>query len=39
MILAASNLLPDGPGDVWSILFAAVAFTLLFLFIRLLERV
>jgi hypothetical protein len=39
MLLAASTLLPNGPGDVWSIAFAAIAFTLLFLFIKLLERV
>jgi hypothetical protein len=31
--------IPNGPGDVWSIAFAAVAFALLFLFIKLLERV
>jgi hypothetical protein len=31
--------IPDGPGDVWSILIAAAAFALLFVFLKLLERV
>jgi len=31
--------IPDGPGDVWSILIAVAAFALLFVLIRLLERV
>jgi hypothetical protein len=39
MVLAAQTLLPNGPGDVWSIVIAAAAFALLFLFIKLLERV
>ena len=39
MVLASETLLPDGPGDVWSILIAAAAFAVLFLFVKLLERV
>jgi hypothetical protein len=39
MLLAAETLLPDGPGDVWSILIAVIGFALLFLFLKLLERV
>jgi hypothetical protein len=39
MVIGATTLLPDGPGDVWSILFAAVAFALLFAVVRVLERV
>ena len=35
MLLALS----DGPGDLWSILLAAAAFALLFLLLKLLERV
>jgi hypothetical protein len=31
--------IPNGPGDVWSVLIAAVAFALLFAFLKLLERV
>ena len=31
--------IPNGPGDVWSILIAAIAFVVLFLFLRLLEGV
>jgi hypothetical protein len=31
--------IPNGPGDVWSILIAVVGFALLFALLRLLERV
>jgi hypothetical protein len=31
--------IPNGPGDIWSILIAAAAFALLFLLLKLLERV
>ncbi len=39
MVPSATTLLPDGPGDVWSILIAAATFALLFLFLKVLERV
>lgn len=35
----ATTLLPDGPGDLWSILIAALAFALLLLVLEGLERV
>ena len=31
--------IPNGPGDVWSILIGAAAFAVLFLFLKLMERV
>jgi hypothetical protein len=31
--------IPNGPGDVWSILIAIVSFAVLFILLRLLERV
>jgi len=31
--------IPNGPGDVWSIVIASVVFAALFLFLKLLERV
>jgi hypothetical protein len=31
--------IPNGPGDVWSIAFAAIAFAFLFVVVKLLERV
>ena len=38
-MFAATTILPDSVGDLWSVLFALIAFALLFLFLKLLERV
>jgi hypothetical protein len=39
MLVAAETLLPNGPGDVWSILIGVLSFAILFAVVRLLERV
>jgi hypothetical protein len=38
-MLAATTILPDGVGDLWSVLIVLIAFALLFGFLKLLERV
>ena len=37
-MFAATTLLPDSVGDLWSVLIALLAFALLFGFLKLLER-
>jgi hypothetical protein len=39
MLLIAETLLPNGPGDVWSILIGVLSFAILFALVGLLERV
>lgn len=38
-LLAATDLLPDAAGDVWSVLLAAVGFALLFAALKGLDRI
>jgi hypothetical protein len=38
-MLAATTILPDSLGDLWSVLFALIAFAALFALLKLLERV
>jgi hypothetical protein len=38
-MFAATTILPNSLGDVWSVLFALIAFAVLFAFLKLLDRV
>ncbi len=38
-MFAVTEILPDSLGDLWSVLLVLVAFALLFLFVRVLDRI